>query len=261
MPKVGDLIPHSSGTSHLGVDGTGSVQETTFDISSLAPFGHIHQVSGVFHDPLLGQSGVIRYNLNGDAGPCFEISVDGGLTFDCLASDNNVVTSVGVKGDVNLTGNVDLASPGSGFIVIEDSSNASPLLFSVDQLGLSGLWDFPAQGFNGRVVNSLVDFHGTELTGEATIVGASGIIVDIVGQTITIGAAAEQIRCYTETFGSSNTWTATHNLGTTDVVAMLRDETGFMFVPDKLEVQSTSVVEARHNVPVAGTMVIIACLP
>ena len=54
---------------------------------------------------------------------------------------------VGVLGDTNLTGAVDFASPASGFIVIEDSSDASPLLWSVDVHGLSGLWAFPTGGF------------------------------------------------------------------------------------------------------------------
>lgn len=139
----GDLIPAVSGAAQLGVDGGTNAGE--FDITSIAPFGHIHQLSGVFHDPLLGQSGVMRYSR---AAAAFQISVDGGLTFsDINTGPAGGVTSVGVLGDANLTGAIDLASPASGFIAIEDSSDASPLLFSVDVMGLSGLWGFPANGF------------------------------------------------------------------------------------------------------------------
>lgn len=260
MVRVGDLLPQASGSASLGVDGAGQPVNASFDITSIAPFNHIHQLSGVYHDPLLGQSGVIRFNMRAASGPCMELSVDGGLTFGCLATTDNVVTSVGVIGDANLTGNVDLASPASGFIAIFDTADASPINFAVDTLGLSGLYGFPTQGFNGRVVNALTDFHGTEAQGVVNVVGASGILVDIVGQTMTITNAAEQIRCYSETFSSSNTWNAAHGLGTEDVIVMAFDGTNFMFIPDKVEIVDSNTVEARHNVAVAGKLVIIACL-
>lgn len=142
--SVNDLIPIGSGWSNLGVD-VGSNAQNAFDITTLAPFNHIIQLSGIFLDPILGQSGIIRYNR---ATPAFEISLDGGLTFSTIASTNNTVTSIGVLGDVNLTGNIDFASPSSGFIVIEDSADASPLLWSVNVHALSGLWSFPTNGFN-----------------------------------------------------------------------------------------------------------------
>lgn len=144
MVRVNDLIPSSSGFANLGVD-VDSNSSNAFDITSISPFNHVHQLSGIFHDPLLGQSGIIRYN---QATPSFEVSLDGGITFNALITGASTVTSVGVLGDTNLTGDVDFASPASGFIVIEDTSDASPLLWSVDVWGLSGLWGFPSNGFS-----------------------------------------------------------------------------------------------------------------
>jgi hypothetical protein len=128
---------------HLGVDGGPNTD--AFDITSLAPFGHIHMNSGVWHDPVQGTSGVIRFNQQL---ACFEQSVDGGDTFACLLTTGGTVTSVGVIGDTNLVGDVDFATLPSGFMVINDTGDASPLTWAVDTLGLSGLWGFPAQGFD-----------------------------------------------------------------------------------------------------------------
>src|SRR6185436_14429783 len=68
----GDLVPSSSGTSHLGVEARGA---SNFDISKLKPFGHIHQLSGVFHNET-GTSGILRLGTS-----LFEISINGGETF------------------------------------------------------------------------------------------------------------------------------------------------------------------------------------
>ena len=158
FPFNGDLVPTTSGFANLGVNVESNAQNA-FDITSVRPFNHIHMVSGVFHDPVQGQSGVLRYNREQAA---FQISVDGGLTFNNLSAGAGV-DSVGVIGDTNLTGHIDLASAGgSGFLAIFDTSDASPIQFAVDQLGLSGLWEFPTQGFNGSVVNELTDFNGWE---------------------------------------------------------------------------------------------------
>jgi hypothetical protein len=141
----GDLVPSSSGIMHLGIDGTA---EGVFDHATLAPFGHIHQNSGVFHHAASdGQSGILRFN-NDLATPCFEMSVDGGVTYDCVLTGAGSVASVGVIGDTNHTGDVDFATRPSGFMVIEDNGATDPLFWAVDTLGLSGLWGFPAGGFD-----------------------------------------------------------------------------------------------------------------
>jgi hypothetical protein len=263
LPFNGDLVPVSSGFANLGVDVDSNAQNA-FDATdnAIRPFNHIHQVSGVFHDPLHGQSGVLRYNQQLD---CFEISTDGGITFGCLAITQNVVSSIGVLGDVNLTGDVDLASPVSGFIAIFDTSDVSPIQFAVDQLGLSGLWDFPSQGFNGRVVNELIDFHGTTVQGSVTIQGVSGILVDIVGQTVNIGPAQGNgfAACYSQDFDTAAvTWVVNHNLDT-DVVqvqAFNAGETPKAFLlPDRIVVLDRNTVRITFNTAQSGEAVVLAC--
>jgi hypothetical protein len=142
FPINGDLIPSSSGLSHLGVNG-GAV-ENEFDIATISPFGHIHLNSGIFHHKFGHQSGVIRFN---EPLACFEFSVDGGATFNCVTTTATAVTSVGVVGGADLTGAVDFNSP-SGFIVIGDTAGASPVTWDVDVNALSGLWNFPVGGFD-----------------------------------------------------------------------------------------------------------------
>ena len=251
----GDIIPGSSGQAHLGVNG--GVGDA-FDITTLTPFGHIHMNSGVWHDPLSGQSGVLRYS---QAASAFQISVDGGRTFTDLATSATAVTSVGVIGGANLTGNIDLASQASGFIAIFDTAGASPINFAVNHLGLSGLWRFPTQGFNGSVVNELTDFNGTKVQGSVSVVGASGIVVDIIGQVVTITNGSATPRCFAASFVSSTTWTVSHNLGTTDVSVDVYDASSprMILIPDSISTTDSNTVTITFNVAQAGRAVIIAC--
>lgn len=254
MQINGDLIPISSGLSHLGIDGSAG---NAFDITTLVPFGNIHLNSGIFHDPLLGQSGVVRYSR---ASAAFQISVDGGLTFNNLATAGGTVTSIGQIGGADLVGNVDLATKSSGFFAITDSAGVSPLLFSVDNLGLSGLWRFPTQGFNGSVVNSLTDANGTTAQGVINVVGASGIVVDIIGQIMTITPGNTLPRCFAATFGSAVTWTVTHNLNSTDVSVSVYDagSPASIIIPDRIRTTSVNVVTITFNAAQAGRAVIFA---
>jgi hypothetical protein len=261
FPINGDLVPSTSGRSNLGVD-VGVNGSNAFDIASIRPFNHIHQISGVFHDPIMGTSGIIRFNQQGGT---FEASSDGGITFSSFPAAGSVsVTSVGVIGDTNLTGAVDFATRASGFMIIEDSSDASPLLWAVDNQGLSGFWDFPAQGFNGRVVNALTDFNGTEAQGVINVVGASGIIVDIVGQTMTVASDVDisnLARCYVETFSAATSWVATHSLATEDVVIMVLDDSSprVEIIPDEVEITDANNVTVGFNVAQGGRIIILGC--
>lgn len=256
FPINGDLVPSVSGRANLGVNVSPNGPDA-FDITTLRPFNHVHMMSGVFHDTLLGQSGIIRYNR---ATPSFQVSLDGGLTFQDLVTNATVVSSVGVLGDANLTGNVDFASPASGFIVIEDSADASPLLWSVNTLALSGLWGFPTQGFNGRVVNALTDFNGTEVQGVVNVVGASGILVDIIGQTMTI-AGNGIARCFAATFAPATSWVVSHGLATADVDVMVLDDATprVAIIPDSIEITDANTVTIRFNTSQGGRVIILGC--
>lgn len=259
FPFNGDLLPVSSGFANLGVGVNPNAQDA-FDATAIRPFNHVHLVSGVFHDPLHGQSGVLRFNQQQAA---FQISIDGGLTFQNLSVGG--VNSVGVIGGANLTGHVDFASAASGFIAITDTGGASPLFWAVDHLGLSGLWQFPPQGFNGRVVNLLTDFNGTSVQGVVSVVGVSGIIVDIVGQTMTIGAntdVSEVARCYTETVSvAANRWIITHGLNTVDVVVAVYNSASpaLEIFPDGVEVTDANTVTIGFNIAQTGRVVILGC--
>lgn len=263
LPFNGDLVPTSSGFANLGVDVSSNAQNA-FDATdgAIRPFNHVHQVSGIFHDPLHGQSGVLRFNQNAGA---FEVSVDGGLTFQSLSAGAGV-DSIGVLGDANLTGNVDLASAAnSGFLAIFDTGDASPIQFAVDQLGLSGLWRFPAQGFNGSIVNELIDFHGTTAQGSITVLGISGIIADIVGQNLTIGPAYAGgfATCYVQDFTTPATaWTIDHNLNTENFQVQLwtgAQAPKSWLIPDRLASLNNNQILATFNVATSGQAVVIAC--
>jgi hypothetical protein len=251
----GDYIPASSGSSHLGVDGNvNNNGNNAFDASTISPFGHVIQNSGVFLDPHLGQSGILRFSL---AAAALQVSVDGGATFENLSAGG--VDSIGVLGDANLTGNVDLATPSSGFLAIEDSSNNSPLLFSVDTLGLSGLWDFPSQGFNGSIVNEVV-VGGTSVQGSITFAGASGITADLVGQTLTFTAGPSIAKCYGEAFTSQNNFTVTHGLVLTrNPVVMIYDVNNNWIVPDSISVLNANQIQIRFNTTQTGSVTVIGC--
>lgn len=258
FPINGDLLPTSSGRANLGVGVSPNAQDA-FDAANIRPFNHVHLVSGVFHDPLHGQSGVLRFNQQQGA---FQVSINGGLTFVNLSAGG--VDSVGVIGGANLTGNVDFASASSGFIAITDTGGASPLFWAVNHLGLSGLWQFPPQGFNGRVVNLLTDFNGTSAQGVINVVGVSGIIVDIVGQTMTIAANTDVgsvARCYTETVASATTWVITHNLNTASVVVSVYDNSTprVAVFPDRIEVTNANTVTIGFNVAQAGLVTVLGC--
>jgi len=248
----GDLIPGSSGQAHLGVNG--GVGDA-FDITTLTPFGHIHMNSGVWHDPMTGQSGVLRYS---QAASAFQISIDGGRTFNNLVTSAGTVTSVGVIGGANLTGNIDLATQASGFLAIFDTAGASPINFAVDHLGLSGLWKFPTQGFNGSVVNQLTDFNGTTVQGSVSVVGASGVVVDIIGQVMTITAGNTLLRSFAQTFVAATSWIVTHNLGTADVSVDVYDSSSprLAIIPDAIAITDTNTVTVTFNVPQAGRIII-----
>lgn len=215
FPINGDLVPSVSGRSHLGVDGTTNLGG--FNFNSIRPFGHVHMESGVFHHAFSTgwESGVIRFNAGV---PAFQVSLDGGITFNNLVTNASVVTSVGVINGANLVGNVDFTST-SGFIVITDNGGASPLSWNVDVHALSGLWGFPTNGFS----------HVPQ--------------------------------CFSQTFSAATTWTATHNLNTTDCSVMVYDDSSprVAILPDQIEVTSANVVTVSFNVAQGGRVIIIAC--
>jgi len=147
MIRNGNIIPRASGHPEGSVLG-----------NAWTPWGEVHMESGVFHNLVgVSQSGVIRFDPYNNG---LEFSNDGGKTFDSFGK----ITSLGVIGDADLTGDIDLSVPNSGFMTIQDTGDASPLSFAVDHLGLSGLWRFPTQGLS-NVVNNIRQIGNTPLQG------------------------------------------------------------------------------------------------
>jgi hypothetical protein len=209
--------------------------------------------SGVWHDELSGQSGIIRYSR---AAAAFQVSVDGGLTFSNLTTGSSV-SSIGVLGGANLIGDVDVATPSSGFMTIQDTGGASPLLFSVNTLGLSGLWRFPTQGFNGSIVNALTDANGTTAQGVLQIVGASGLYVDIIGTTVTIVPGNKLASAYGQDFVTTTSVAVAHNLNTLNVIIQVRDTGGNILIPDTIIVNDANNVTVTFNGSRSGKVVVI----
>lgn len=260
----GNLIPATSG------HGLGDLLGTSY-----IPFVEIHMESGVFHNVSgPAQSGIIRFNPYANG---LEGSDDGGVTwFDMSAGTGAGVDSVGVLGDADLTGDVDLATPLSGFMTIQDTADASPLLFSVDYLGLSGLYLFPSQGFNESVVNSVgqigntnlqadVDFQ-TQTSGFMSITQAGQNIqwqVDWAGLSGLWGfptnGFSNMSRGYTESFGAALTWTVNHNLGTENIIAQAYDNTSdpLNFLPDDIQIIDSNQIVVSFNRPQAGKIVVM----
>ena len=259
----GNRIPAGSGHNETSVLG-----------NAYMPFGEMHMESGVFHNVSgPAQSGIIRFNPYANG---LEGSDDGGLTwFDMSAGTGAGVDSIGVLGDANLTGAVDLATKSSGFMVIEDTTNASPLIFSVNTLGLSGLWDFPTQGFNGSIVNGISQIGATNLQGQIDFQTVSSGFMSITqtGQNIQWGidqlalsglwgfptaGFTNMVRGYTNTYSAATSWTITHSLNTENVSVDLYDNSGnpLKLDADDIEITDADNVTVTWNSSQAGKAVV-----
>lgn len=71
---VADLMPFASGLANIGLD-----SDDSGAVSQIVPYGLIHFLSGVLHDPIQGQSGIVRFV----AGPTASVSysTDGGSAY------------------------------------------------------------------------------------------------------------------------------------------------------------------------------------
>lgn len=78
--RTSDLLPRASGLANIGLD-----SDEYFSVFAIVPYGHIHLNSGIFHDPLYGQSGVLRFS---EAANEFQIAEDGGINFSGVTLTN-----------------------------------------------------------------------------------------------------------------------------------------------------------------------------
>lgn len=185
--RYNDILAYGSGLSHIGVNGG---RRDVFDHSLLLPFGHIHQNSGVFHDPLMGESGVLRYSR---AAAAFQLSVDGGLTFQNVqVGDYSGV--LGVNG-------VSVTQTGRNFVV--DAASLSGLIRPSGGIGgIDGQIGphIELQGVNGVQVvvtaANVLTIDAASLSGNigtpnhSGVYGVNGIVVEQIGGNFIVDAAA-----------------------------------------------------------------------
>jgi hypothetical protein len=151
MFSTGDLNPQASGTASIGV------RQTGFDGQKMPPlpYSHVHMNSGVWHDALLGQSGIIRFAQNDDrsfmdennfhqvAGrqSGFEISVDGGIVFPLLLGATHTIASGQGGGEsfmANFGGGESFGDEGGGFEAFHIDEPGEPHQVAVIR-GLDGM--------------------------------------------------------------------------------------------------------------------------
>ena len=137
--EVGDLIPRSSGTSALGVEITNGGPT-----NDLRPFAFAIANSGIFPDPKLAGSGVIRYSA-GTHGSAnidlpegrfrgLEVSYDGGHNFPLrLVGGDGILPMAGVESDGILL------LQGSGFLTAIAQGSAR-YISTQQQTFESNLW-------------------------------------------------------------------------------------------------------------------------
>lgn len=239
------------------------------------PFVEVHMESGVFHN--IGgtaQSGIFRYDPYQGK---MQLSNDGGVTFENIAyGAAGGVTSLGVVGGADIVGAIDLSSTASGFIVIGDNGGSSPIYFNVDTLALSGLWRFPTQGFNGKVVNSVSVIGNTDISGDVNYQTVTSGFMSITQNAQNIQWQVDHLglsglwgfptngfsniaRCYTNTYGAASSWTINHALNTENVIVMLYDNSGnpLKLDADDIEITDADNVTATFNSSQAGKAVVM----
>ncbi len=267
MRLNGDIFLAASGIGSIGVNGDAT--DAPADPDTITPFRQIHFMSGVFHDPTPntgGQSGVVRWD---NANSALELSTDGGETFTSFVTGATAVTSVGVVGGANLTGDVDFAGTTSGFLIPGDSAGSSPIKYDLDWPTLSGFFAFPSQGFNSSVINSVVvndalgrtDMEGP-IQGVINLQGVNGIDVDIDGQNVFFGISGvtgnqSVVRGYSQDLTpSAFTFTVTHSLNTENVTVQVYDSSDFLTQADDVEILSSTQVRLTFNSGFTGKVVI-----
>lgn len=154
--ETGDLIPRSSGSASLGVEQIGLDGFST----DIRPFAHVHMNSGIFHDPLMGLSGVIRFTKDDGhffpellifPGEGFEFSVDGGRTYllgihkdiingwNIIHGENANRTAILSSGIslLSVAGTIDLSTYGGGISLGTNLQDGAITLNSqLDQISL-----------------------------------------------------------------------------------------------------------------------------
>jgi len=209
---IGDIWPAASGSSSLGVDQTACCPIG----DEIRPFNHIHQNSGVFHDPIHGTSGVIRFNGRDESGivfetlspgqiPSLEFSFDGGRSFplrlgqalkNSLVFQNQDVviqTLDGLPLQLKSSGLLDLLSEASinlrsvnGSIIIDANGASSDVNITSDNnVNITSTDDIQILATNGNfnLGTSSVGGNTTLSAGPGDVTVSAGVNAQAGGQT------------------------------------------------------------------------------
>lgn len=171
MFSTGDLLPQQSGSASIGVatNGLGNF------IDNIKPYAHVHMNSGVIHDPIGGQSGVLRFsrgvgivNVLGTSvrTEAFEVSTNGGKDFPLGIStpDNHVILRSPDAGNKHFfilaSGNINILSQNNCNILGLDEIHLDGAQVVLNAVGNNSIVDILSEGNIEGVANADVLLRG-----------------------------------------------------------------------------------------------------
>lgn len=203
------------------------------------------------------------------------------LLNEVLTSGQIVVASLGIIGDNDLKGDIDLQTKSSGFIGI--TRNGNVLQFNVDHPGLSGLWQLnrivenaedikgSGQAILSDVVRSVGAQGGADIQQHVDFSDPSGFIiwgdtngVSPVTASVDVHALSGlwnlgNIGTYQETISvAAATWTIVHGLNSKNLVVNLWDDSDFVINADSIKTDNLNQITINFTTAVAGRVEIVA---
>jgi hypothetical protein len=215
--KVSDLIPTASGEASLGVNS--GPNEGAFSASSIAPFNHMHMLSGVIHDPITGQSGVLRFS---QAAGAFQGSIDGGRTFFNIQSNLAYAQSFTNALYQTITHNLNSTDV---VVQVKDQSN--------EKLEPDGVIILDA--------NNIILVFSTPQTGRVTVLASGGTF----------------LTTYNAVFSSQKTWVVSHNLNSVILEVSVIDNDNTFITPTAIKIIDANTINIFWVDPQSGTVVIV----
>lgn len=215
--KVSDLIPTASGEASLGVNS--GPNEGAFSASSIAPFNHMHMLSGVIHDPLTGQSGVIRFS---QAAGAFQGSIDGGRTFFNIGTTLAYAQSFTNALYQTITHNLNTTDV---IVQVKDQSNE---VLTPDNIIIVD-------------ANNITIVFSTPQSGRVTVLGTGGTL----------------LTTFSQAFVSQQTWNVVHNLNSTILQVSVIDTSNSFITPTDIKIVDANTISILWVDPQSGTVSII----
>jgi hypothetical protein len=178
--------------------------------------------------------------LNGQTGPTIVLVGTSGIVIAPVA-DN--IINIGFAGSATQSGvfgvnGIDVEQVGGNFII--DGASLSGLITPSGGIG----------SINGQIGPAI------------EIAGVNGITVTVSAENEILinGAASSGTLCYSESFTSVTSVTATHNLGSTDLVINVFDASDNQMFADRVGIVDLNNAVIEFNTPQTGKVVIVACI-